>query len=54
MNILGMEKVNPVHLYDMETSNSLDAGMSKPRHDPGNNDVQDCLQKNLAWVSKIA
>ena len=25
---VGMEKVSPVHLYDIETSNPLDAGMS--------------------------
>ena len=25
---IGMEKVSPVHLYDIETSNPLDAGMS--------------------------
>ncbi len=26
--LVGMEKVSPVHLYDIETSNPLDAGMS--------------------------
>jgi S-adenosylmethionine decarboxylase len=25
---IGMEKVSPVHLYDIETSNTLDAGLS--------------------------
>src|SRR5947199_9139217 len=25
---IGMEKVSPVHLYDIETSNPLDAGLS--------------------------
>ena len=25
---VGMEKVSPVHLYDIETSNPLDAGLS--------------------------
>jgi len=25
---VGMEKVSPVHLYDIETSNPLDAGIS--------------------------
>src|SRR5579871_4296551 len=26
--LVGMEKVSPVHLYDIETSNPLDAGLS--------------------------
>ena len=57
-NISHIEAFEPEELGEPEVSASPQGGRSpareKPRHDPGNNDVQDCLQKNLAWVSKIA